>query len=117
MFPLILLMEENPIQYQLIASCFPLFTRSYTSQVNTPPKFNSSPLNNDGWKMIHFLLGPELFLGANCMAMLNFRCLQDFFPSTVEVVEAPGCSKLPRHPLPGYGAEVGAIRKDFFFKK
>ena len=51
------------------------------------------------------------------MAMLNFRGLQDFFPSTVEVVEAPGCSKLPRHPLPGYGAEVGAIRKDFFFKK
>ena len=31
----------------------------------TPPKFNSSPLKNDAWKM-SFLLGPCLFLGANC---------------------------------------------------
>ena len=35
--------------------------------VTTPPKFNSSPLKNDAWKM-SFLLGASLFLGA----MLNF---------------------------------------------
>ena len=31
--------------------------------INTPPKFNSSPLKNDAWKM-SFLLGPCLSLGA-----------------------------------------------------
>ena len=32
----------------------------------TPPKFNSSPLKNGGWKTIPFLLGFGLFSGANC---------------------------------------------------
>ena len=40
----------------------------------TPPKFNSSPLKNNGWKM-SFLLGASLFLGA----MLKFQGCMFFF--------------------------------------
>ena len=43
----------------------------------TPPKFNSSPLKNNGWKM-SFLLGASLFLGA----MLKFEGCMFFFGKT-----------------------------------
>ena len=46
----------------------------------TPLHFDSSPLENDGWNMIHFLLGPGNFSGA--LAVKFWGCNFQVFKKT-----------------------------------
>ena len=53
---------------------WPIFRGYVSFRECTHPKFNSSPLKNDGWKTILFLLGRELFSGE----LFNFGRVNTF---------------------------------------
>ena len=68
--------------------------------VNLPPKFNSSPLKNGGWKMpIYFLGRPNLMA-----AMLNFRSVPNFFVFLYTPQVEDGTQNMIRN-----------LREEFFF--